>query len=38
MAGLSPDDQQKYINKLYVIAIEECMPKITLDEAQEVNL
>lgn len=35
---LQPDDQQKYINKMYASAIEYCMPKITMDEAQRVHI
>ena len=33
---LNPEDQQKYINKLYATAIEHCLPTITMDEAQRV--
>ena len=31
MNTLSGEYQQKYINKLYVTAIEYCMPKISID-------
>ena len=37
MARLGPEEQQKYLNKLYTTAIQSCMPKITIDEAQEVH-
>lgn len=33
---LNPDQQQKYINKMYAMAIEHCLPTITMDEAQKV--
>ena len=38
MNRLGPEEQQKYLNKLYTTAIESCMPRITADEAQEVFL
>lgn len=37
ISALTPDLQQKYINKLYAKAIEHCMPVITMDEAQKVK-
>lgn len=37
ISALTPDLQQKYINKLYAKAIEHCLPVITMDEAQKVN-
>lgn len=36
ISNLAPEDQQKYINKMYATAIEYCLPKITMDEAQKV--
>ena len=33
---LNPDQQQKYINKMYAMAIEHCLPTITMDESQKV--
>lgn len=36
ISGLAPEMQQKYINKMYATAIEHCLPKITMDEAQKV--
>ena len=35
---LNPDQQQKYINKMYAMAIEHCLPTITMDETQKVIL
>ena len=35
ISALAPEDQQKYINKMYATAIEYCLPKITMDEAQK---
>ena len=37
MASLPPIDQQKYINKLYAVAVERCMPLITEEEAAQVQ-
>ena len=36
VADLSPEQQQKYINKMYATAIEHCLPTITMDEVQKV--
>ena len=36
--GLSPDNQQKYINKIYSSAVETCEPLINQSEVQEVIL
>lgn len=36
ISELQPEDQQKYINKMYATAIEHCLPKISVDEAQKV--
>lgn len=33
---LAPEQQQKYINKMYAVAVEHCLPTITMDEAQKV--
>lgn len=38
ISALAPEDQQKYINKMYATAIEFCLPKITMDEAQKVYI
>ena len=34
--GLTPELQQKYINKLYATAVETCEPLINQSEVQEV--
>ena len=34
--GLEPNDQQKYINKLYAVAVEKCEAEITQQEVQSV--
>lgn len=31
---LQPDDQSKYINKMYAMAVEKCFPVIGVEEAQ----
>ena len=36
ISELPNDMQQKYINKMYALAIESCLPVITIDEAQKV--
>ena len=36
--GLSPENQQKYINKIYSSAVETCEPLINQSEVQEVIL
>lgn len=38
VSELAPEQQQKFINKMYAMAIEHCLPKITMDEAQQVIL
>ena len=35
--GLEPNDQQKYINKVYVVAVEKCESEITQQEVQQVS-
>ena len=33
-----PDSmQQTYVNKMYAVAVEECIPIMTIDEAQKVS-
>jgi hypothetical protein len=34
--GLDPNDQQKYINKVYATAVEKCESEITQQEVQSV--
>jgi len=36
--GLDPNDQQRYINKLYAVAVEKCESEITQQEVQSVPL
>ena len=36
ISELQPEQQQKYINKMYAMAIEHCLPTVTMDEAQKV--
>lgn len=38
VSTLQGEDQSKYINKMYAMAVERCLPSISVDEAQMVPL